>query len=152
MNDEVVLYTSHRKVNEDGSVLLPNITALEQRVKELEANLFATTATVASLEAKLAEAERERDQWKKALHGLTPGGSEYADDPVACVEWVRKSREDQHYAILSFKTQRDRLREVLQTILTTHCAYPDLPTPYQIGVTDGHRCAANMAREALKEG
>lgn len=47
---------------------------------------------------------------------------------------------------------RDRLREALQTILTTHCAYPDLPTPYQIGVTDGHRCAANMAREALKEG
>jgi len=48
--------------------------------------------------------------------------------------------------------ERDRLREVLQTISTTHCAYPDLPTPYQIGVTDGHRCAANMAREALKEG
>ena len=48
------------------------ITALEQRVKELETNMLAATATVASLENRLADVERERATearvWREALN------------------------------------------------------------------------------------
>jgi hypothetical protein len=53
----------------------------------------------------------------------------------------------------------ERLREVLEKIRDhRHCSY-DRPDPveaarnrreYDIGVTDGHRCAATIARVALK--
>jgi len=46
------------------------IAALEQRINDLETNLFAATATVASLEDKLATVERERDQARAVYDAL----------------------------------------------------------------------------------
>lgn len=43
--------------------------------------------------ARLERAERDLQTWRRALHSLTPGGSEYADDPQRCVQYVRASRE-----------------------------------------------------------
>lgn len=68
-------------------------------------------AKVRELEERLDRVEQERDQWKKALHSLTPGGSEFANDPSACVEWIRKARSSQHNTILAFKGERDQLRD-----------------------------------------
>lgn len=39
------------------------------------------------IEQLMAEIAR----WKKAVEGLTPGGSEYADDPEACARAIRHS-------------------------------------------------------------
>ena len=46
--------------------------------------------------------------------------------------------------------ERDRLRCALERISTEHCTYKtDCNSPYDIGVVDGHRCAATIARAAL---
>lgn len=60
-----------------------------------------------TLRQQLAAMTTERDVYDKALHSLTPGGSEYAHDAKACVEAVRRMRASQHEALCSFKRQRD---------------------------------------------
>jgi hypothetical protein len=61
-------------------------------------------ATIADLQGQLLE-------WKRALHSLTPGGSEYANDSKACVEWVREARSRQHEAIIDGVKQRKDLQQ-----------------------------------------
>jgi hypothetical protein len=61
------------------------------------------------------------DQWKKAFHSVTPGGSEYANDPQACVDFVRKSRSDQYEAILKFKQERDQFHRERDELLKEKC-------------------------------
>lgn len=39
-------------------------------------------------------------RYKRALEGLTPGGSEFVNDPEYCAEWIRKSRASQHDTIV----------------------------------------------------
>ena len=53
----------------------------------------------ASLRAKLAEAEVERKRFDVALQSLTPGGSEYVNDPERCVAVVRQIRDSHHKLI-----------------------------------------------------
>lgn len=48
---------------------------------------------------------QQRDEWKKALRSLTPGGSEYTD-PKACVEFVRTAMHTQLEVIKSIKRER----------------------------------------------
>jgi hypothetical protein len=69
-------------------------------------------------------------QWKKAFHSVTPGGSEYANDPQACVDFVRKSRSDQHEAILKFKQERDELLKEKCQLQQDHAGagHPHAPT------------------------
>ncbi len=53
------------------------------------------------------------------------------------------------------REENERLREALEKIATSHQAYNDPEVTkqgdcsYQIGVVDGHRCAATVARAAL---
>ena len=84
-------------------------------------------------------------EWKFALQGLTPSGSEFCD-VKSCEEWVRKARTSQHeYLLTEIKTrkqlqrdlatvqgERDRLRKALEVAtkeLVTHAycgdAYPE---------------------------
>ena len=47
--------------------------------------------------------EKELNEWRKALCSLTPGGSEYATDPQACVNYVREVRTSQMDLIRKLK-------------------------------------------------
>ena len=51
---------------------------------------------------------------------------------------------------------QDRVKELenaLEEIASSpHCSYENNPGEYGTGVADGHRCAANMARQALEGG
>jgi hypothetical protein len=49
----------------------------------------------ASLVSRVTAAE-------KALHDLTPGGSEFVGDVPRCVEWIRKRYTSEHESVLSF--------------------------------------------------
>lgn len=45
----------------------------------------------------------------------------------------------------------EALVRALQEISNSpHCVYPVPSDQYQIGVTDGHRCAANIAKKAIE--
>jgi hypothetical protein len=91
-------------------------TELEAKLRDIEQeknrlaheHTYDQQITIPDLWAKLEQAEQERDTWKKSFHSVTPGGSEYTNDPQACVDFVRKSRSDQHEAILKFKQERDQ--------------------------------------------
>lgn len=39
-------------------------------------------------------------RWSLALQSLTPGGSEYVDDPERCVSYIRETRDCQHQTIV----------------------------------------------------
>ena len=72
----------------------------------------------AALFAAAPETAAERDAWRNALMGLTPGGSEYTT-PEACVAAVRAVRERQHYSIVSFKLEGDRLKARVTELVGT---------------------------------
>ncbi len=83
------------------------------------------TKARAGFTQRTAELEAAK-QWKLQLCNLTPGGSEFADDPAYCAEWVRKSRENQHNVILdkyreakALKAELERVRAELATYKET---------------------------------
>lgn len=49
-------------------------------------------------------------EWSLALQSLTPGGSEYVDDPARCVAFVRDTRTSQHETIKRQQKQLNELR------------------------------------------
>lgn len=65
--------------------------------------------TLDQLRADLAAAREAHKRCELALQSLTPGGSEYVNDPEACVAFIRKVRNHQFDVIKKFKQDRDRL-------------------------------------------
>ena len=64
--------------------------------------------------------------------------------------WVPDEMNKLGNEIVTLRDERDRLRSALERISTEHCAYKtDCNSPYDIGVVDGHRCAATIAKAAL---
>ncbi len=60
----------------------------------------------------LAVMEKDRDRWRRALNDCTVGGSEFAGDPKACVEYVRK-KVDSLWESNKRLVLRDRRLEVV---------------------------------------
>jgi hypothetical protein len=50
-------------------------------------------------------------RYKRALEGLTPGGSEFVNDPEFCAQWARKARDTQHAMIIKQQVELKQLRE-----------------------------------------
>lgn len=62
---------------------------------------FLSPATIKANAALCAAAPQlleENKSLKKMLHDLTPGGSEFYNDPQKCFDWIKESRESAHYA------------------------------------------------------
>jgi hypothetical protein len=69
---------------------------------------------------RLAKAEHEADKYRLALESLTPGGSEFVGDSIACVAHVQQRRKEQ-WALISelqqsLASERDRHKEELEFI------------------------------------
>jgi hypothetical protein len=75
-----------------------------------------TTSGAATRETRGTPHDAELMKWKRALHSLTPGGSEFANDPDACVNFVKNVRTSQHNYILKLKKENDELRRVSQPV------------------------------------
>ncbi len=65
---------------------------------------------------------RENEKLKRLLHDLTPGGSEFYNDPEYCAKWIRESRTDAHYSMANIiketKDENKKLREVLAELMS----------------------------------
>jgi hypothetical protein len=72
--------------------------------------------SAATRETRGTPHDAELMKWKRALHSLTPGGSEFANDPDACVNFVKNVRTSQHNYILKLKKENDELRRVSQPV------------------------------------
>lgn len=77
---------------------------------ELCMSSFALSQTE-PLESRIAELEAEKDKWRLALEGLTPQGSEFHNDVVACVRHVRRVLDSKQKAIIE-KVKEVRRLEV----------------------------------------
>jgi len=71
--------------------------------------------------AKLIAAAPELIKAQKLLESLTPGGSEFVNDPEYCVRYVKEFEVDQHKKIMSLigeknelVYQNNQLRKILQ--------------------------------------
>lgn len=79
-------------------------TALDNTREDVERWFHLGEVTAASAQARIAELEAENEALTKALTGLTCGGSEfftrkgdrYVADIKACVDWVRRAKNDAH--------------------------------------------------------
>ena len=60
------------------------------------------------LNLKIRRMNCTKEDWEKALIGLTAGGSEFIDDPQYCVAYVKAIQNSQHEAIISFKRIMDK--------------------------------------------
>lgn len=74
---------------------------------------YVRADTVESLRAELAEKER----YRLALESLTPQGSEYVNDPDACVAVVRSYRRTQHERIIKLTKENNALRANQATVV-----------------------------------
>jgi hypothetical protein len=73
----------------------------------------AWNAAWSARDEEIAAKDARIREWALALQSLTPGGSEYVDDPTRCVAFVREARELQHRVIGKLKRERDEARSSL---------------------------------------
>lgn len=106
------------------------------------------------LTAALAQAERAREASIVEVNRLADELSE----TLAEVERLKALYDDADRNFWqvaglndTLKAALARVRAALENIANhPHQSYPDNCGPYEIGVSDGHRCAANEARAALE--
>ena len=70
--------------------------------------------TVGDLLADLAKMEKDRDRWRRALNDCTPGGSEFANDPDFCREWVKMARNNMWETAKKNIIENQKFRKVLE--------------------------------------
>ena len=73
-----------------------------------------------NLSVEYPKLELEVIKLKMLLHDLTPGGSEFYDNPEYCAEWVKKQRQESHYTmaniIKELKERNKALYDALQNL------------------------------------
>jgi hypothetical protein len=117
-----------------------DIADLRRQLEKAKAAAVSWCNTATDRGVKLAQAERERDGLRGVEHELLTAQGE--------IDIYKQELADLH-------RQLAEARAALETIATQHQNYSDGPfetdtdSVYSIGVTDGHRCAAKLARAAL---
>lgn len=98
----------------DSRLLLELVDMQSQRIAELEVERAAALFSAEdwqlkteaferaniTLQEQVASLTKERDDALKALHDLTPGGSEFVGDVKRCVEWIRVRFTSEHEQVL----------------------------------------------------
>lgn len=79
-------------------------------------------------EEALAASQALALRWKKAVEGLTPGGSEYVNDPERCAEAIRK-RCEWPRQIREAQALAQRLAKALRTIEAMSFDSGSIPAP-----------------------
>lgn len=56
----------------------------------------------------------ENEKVKRLLHDLTPGGSEFYNDPEYCAKWIRENRQENHYTLAGIIKETKAENEALK--------------------------------------
>jgi hypothetical protein len=91
----------------------PEIIYLIENAEQAGDNQSFENGTAAR--AELAALQSENARWKHAVEGLTPGGSEFVDDPEACAKFI-KERTKYPRQIIDLRLERDALKRALLLI------------------------------------
>lgn len=80
-------------------VLLSANEQLQKTVDELDEIAQSAGRKHVQANIDLHKEREENEKVKRLLHDLTPGGSEFYNDPAYCAKWIRESREENHYTL-----------------------------------------------------
>ena len=83
------------------------------RLQEIDRLCFHQGAQICDLRKGLTEAVEEIWRWKRAIEPLTPGGSEYVNDPANCAEFIRKMRITPKM-MLDLRRENEQLRTAIK--------------------------------------
>lgn len=79
-----------------------------------------TAEDIFTIIASAPELLKENEQLKRLLHDLTPGGSEFYNDPEYCAKWIRESRQENHYQlggiIKETKKENEQLKKQIKSV------------------------------------
>lgn len=105
------------------------MTNTEMLIQDLRHTLAVTTeeanATIAELRAELAARDQQMAEQAKMLHDLTPGGSEYVDNPTRCYDWVQDRMSDLLRDAVRLAKERNGLRRERDALLAHFNACSD---------------------------
>ncbi|MES2287356.1 MAG: hypothetical protein V4547_16810 [Bacteroidota bacterium] len=66
-------------------------------------------------EEKLEDAINEVAKLKRLLHDLTPGGSEFYNNPEYCAKWIRESRQQEATSLkVMLKVEKEKNQTLTQ--------------------------------------
>ncbi len=74
------------------------------------------TKAIEGSEAMQNERQRlieENEKVKRLLHDLTPGGSEFYNDPEYCAKWVSENRTENHYILTNMVKEQKAENKML---------------------------------------
>ena len=104
-----------QETSEKFNALVRRLNIAEQQRDCLERQMKLTGRQLAETGTKLEEANAKLTRLDRLFQSLTPGGSEYVNDPERCVAFVKTVREQHMYLISKFKKEADALRAQLAT-------------------------------------
>ena len=103
--------------------------------------------------ATVTDLLEELEQWKKALESLTPGGSEFVDNPDACASYLR-DRLIYPKKIIELQAELERVEKSLKVVQShAKSAMDKLPERWNMGFQAGLKQAVpyeNEIQEALR--
>lgn len=68
-------------------------------------------STISFFVDKISAVVKLFKRYKKSLERLTPGGSEFVDDPEYCFDYIRNRQESQHQTIIRLQKELNQLRK-----------------------------------------
>ena len=122
--------------------------------EEIDESIAWAVETIREQEARIAELEAENRQLRTETFDAEIRKGGLVDKLDEAAEFA--CRRESEAATIAYREEVEaevkRLREALTRITTEHISYDSNEgTPYGVGVTDGHRCAARIASAALAE-
>jgi hypothetical protein len=110
-----------------------------------------TTGQVADiLLAHDAALRAEVAAWKSAIEGLTPGGSEFVNDPAACAAFIREQLQREMSAVGNANQKRNAAEAKLKTA-EEDADTLEMHLTRERNLTEQHRDRADAAEAALKK-
>ena len=120
---------------------LPTQLAVKAAMKIMRAINMGAVPGVDDIAATI-DRETKLPQWKAALEGLTPSGSEFVDDPETCRRFVKDRLDSDHRMLMDSLRRRKAIEAALANIAGEVEEDGTVLLPCQLDM-------ANIAREAL---
>ena len=79
--------------------------------KSIELAERSKAPTISFFVDKISAVVKLFKRYKKALEGLTPGGSEFVDEPERCAQVIKDTRDSQHRVLLNWKKDQNAKKE-----------------------------------------
>ncbi len=91
--------------------------------------------------------------WRKQLVGLTPGGSEFVDDPKRCADFVKDRRDSQHKLLIESAKELKAVRPLVEELDDEKLAFQHAEEVYKCSEEDNLKLVERLekAEKLLRE-